>query len=173
LLLPLAPLGQVTGRQQDQPAVPRVRSWRQLRFAVERITDHLPVVPGDVQRELLVQLLLPLPGNALGDQEERTFHSPGEQQLAQDQPGLNRLAEPDRVAEHRREREPLDHRLDHPPLVRPRIDRAGRGREQPGPEQLRRVPQELKDDPLPLHLDRSDILRWLLPRRSRTVSTGG
>ena len=93
LLLPLPPLRQVARRQQHRPAVPRVRAGRHLHLAVEHVPQHLSVVPQDVQGKLLVQLLLPLLEDALGDQDQRPPDPARKQQLPQDQTRLDGLAQ--------------------------------------------------------------------------------
>ena len=84
-----------------------------------------------MQRELLVELLLPLMEHRSGYQEQRCLGLTGHQQLTEDQPRLDGLAEPDLVSEKVGPRvgahgAPGDRRL-----VRPRFD-ARRGKPDAG-----------------------------------------
>jgi hypothetical protein len=74
------------------------------------------------QRELAIELLLPLLHEPRGSQDERLVGQRPHAQLAEDEPGLDRLAHPDLVGEDRATPHLTQHARRRPELVGERLE---------------------------------------------------
>ena len=99
------------------------------------------VVAGQLDRELAPHLPLPLLDQRRGNQHQDRADQPAHRQLGQDQPGLDRLAQADLVAQQGAAAEPPEHGLGRADLVLQRLDVAHqRQRDQPVEPGVQRQP---------------------------------
>ena len=148
-------LGELAGG--DQVVDPTPWGTGEPTLGAVHIDECAAFIAGNVERALLPELLLPLPYDAGGCEDERAADPPCDDELTERQPGLDRLAEPHLVAEEEAAREAFDHGVDHAVLVGPRGDRAGLDSDSGGLWQERSVPQEAER--------RALVRRWLSLQR--------
>ena len=161
---PVAPAHQVAGGDDHRLSVPFALSDLPLVLSSKRgrrISHELPpVVDRPVEVELLPKLDLPLTEHRLRRHDEDAFRSSGEPCLAQQHPGLDRLAEPDLVGDEQLRRPSSVELLEGPHLVRPRSDRRRRlTDERSAPREARRIGDEGPYEASPV--DRRIFGRWL------------
>ena len=126
-LRPLTPPHQLTGGDDDRFRVPRIRVDRARLAPAQgrRGVPHelAPVVDRPVQVELLAQLDLPLAQHRLRRQDQDPSGASGEPSLAQQQAGLDGLAQPHLVGDQQPRRPVGVEALERPDLMRPGDDR--------------------------------------------------
>ena len=164
---PVAPAHQVARGDDHRLSVPL--AWSDLPLVLSlkrgrRISHELPpVVDRPVEVELLPKLDLPLTEHRLGRHDEDAFRASGEPCLAQQHPGLDRLAEPDLVRDEQPRRPSPIELLEGPHLVRPRRDRRRRlADERSAPREARRIGDEGPYEASPVGRQHRRVFgRWL------------
>ena len=108
------------------PVLPRhfARRWRLE--AVARIpVEGLAIIDRPVEVELLAQFDLPLPEHRLWGEDQDAFRPARQPRLAQQESGLDRLAETDLVGNQQPRRPVVVHAVEGPHLMRPGCHRSG------------------------------------------------
>src|SRR5262245_17124880 len=91
-LLTVPTFCQVARSQKNWMAIPGILTGGSLQFSTENIDKYALVIARDVERELLVQFLLPLDQHALGDEDQNPLHRARQDQLPKGETGLDGLA---------------------------------------------------------------------------------
>ena len=118
-------------RQQNRCGPPRVGAGPQPLTATVGVGQFAPVKTGHIQKELLSQLFLPLDEHRCGHQQQGGFGSTRQQQLSQNQPGFDGLAQAHLVGQKIRPGPSVHNAPGDGLLVGPRHD-AGRGQAHTG-----------------------------------------
>ncbi len=119
------PSREVRAGKQDRERPPRVPGRRDDRVVVD-VHEAAAIEPWDTQGELLGELLLPLLHHRGRDEQQDTRRLAAHEQLADDEPDLDGLAEADLVREEVRARIGLDRSPRSRDLVGPRRHAGGR-----------------------------------------------